>query len=124
MFNLETVNRPPLSKLEIIQALELLIQSGDPTTYLRIQCRTIHKFKKVGPFGAEYTSYNFRPGGQGNYLRSEGTASELLTQFRVVENGTRHPIHPVQGEVINAARIYTKGPSGIQIDIVRHPRID
>lgn len=122
MFQIIETAHSPLSKLEVIKALELLVDNGDPTAYLRIQYRTIYKFKKIGPFGAEYTAYNFRPGGQGNYLRTEGPASELLDQFRLIQDGVKHPIHPIQGEVINSARIYTKGPMTMKIDIVRHPR--
>jgi hypothetical protein len=124
MFQIIETAHPPLSKLEVIKALELLAGKGNPTTFLRIQYRTILKFRKTGPFGAEYSAHNFRPSGHGNYLRTEGPASELLDQFRLIQDGAKHPIHPIQGEVINSARIYTKGPMTMKIDIVRHPRKD
>jgi hypothetical protein len=117
-FALEVPNKPPLKSIEFIKVLEELAAKGDPHVRVRVQFRTIAKQRLQGPHFS-YSHYAFRP--PRNYFRTEGLASEILKQFRVIQNGERHEIHPKNGEIINAARIYSSGPMGIRIDHLRYP---
>ena len=120
MFLLEAPNRP-IRKEEVFLALKELEGSGDPLVRFRIKYRTIVKHWQTGPYGARYAAHIFRPPGAGRFLREEGSASNLLRKFTLSESGVRNDIHPRQGEVIQAVRIYTPGPMGIPVDKLRYP---
>jgi hypothetical protein len=115
---LETPNKPPLKRIDFIKALETLVQKGDPYVRARIQFRTISKQVINGPH-FRYSHYEFRP--SRDFLRTEGLASEILERFRLIQNGIKHELHPLDGEILNAARIYSMGPMGIRIDHLRYP---
>lgn len=120
MFTVEAPNRP-IKKEEVLTTLKKLEEAGDPLVRFRIKFRTISKYWQTGPYGAQYTAHIFRPPGVGRFLRTEGAASEILRKFILSNNGVRDEIHPHQGEVIQAVRIYTPGPMGIPVDQLRYP---
>lgn len=111
----------PINRVEILSTLKNLEDAGDPLVRLRIKFRTISKYMQTGPFGAQYAAHIFRPSGAGAFLKREGAASELLKKFILIENGVRDDIHPRNGEVIQAVRIYTPGPMGLPVDHLRYP---
>jgi hypothetical protein len=117
---LEKANRP-IKKTEIIAALAKLVGDGDPTVFLRIKFRTISRYRLTGPFGASYSHYKFRPPGTGTFLRTEGSASEILKQLIHTDNGVSHDIHPRNGEIVDSARIYVRGAMGVKTDFLLHP---
>lgn len=111
----------PINRVEILSALKSLEDAGDPLVRFRIKFRTLHRYPHTGPYGAKYSAHIFRPPGTGAFLRREGSASEILRKFILSDNGVRDDIHPRQGEVIQAVRIYTSGPMGIPVDHLRYP---
>lgn len=119
MFLHETPNRP-IKREEVITALKSLVESGDPLVKLRVKFRSISKYRQMGPYGS-YSAHLFRPPGAGVYFRREGQATEVLQKFILSVNGERDDIHPRNGEVIQAVRIYTPGPMGIPVDKLRYP---
>lgn len=120
MFTLEKPNTP-IKREAVLVTLKNLEEAGDPLVRFRIKFRTISKYWQTGPYGAQYAAHIFRPPSIGSFLKREGLASEILRKFILIDNGVSDDIHPRNGEVIQAVRIYTPGPMGLPVDHLRYP---